>query len=146
MILKGEQLRKFIVCETRRVLREVMDPQDDEVNYSLRMFPIEDYDIDGRYFNFKVDYDSEDGPEGINFLSVVETFDPMADVGLGGPPEEIAIAHQSGTLPKGWKFNSKTELLEHTIDYDEFVELMQPHLKSLDSKLYEIAKEQAKEI
>jgi hypothetical protein len=139
-------VKKEISSIKRKNLKEFYTPNDspvDEPNYHL-YDDIVDYALGDRYFNFIVDYDSEDGVYEDIFMSVVETFDPDAPEDLGGPPGDVSRAVTlNQPLPKNWKFNPTSGLLECKISPLEFYTLLEQHnnVKKLDDILYHKAKE-----
>lgn len=136
---------KLKLSELRKLIKQSITEQlQFEGNYSLSLYEIEDFDIDDRYFNITLDFDSEDGIGGITPIKVVETFDPDADDGNGGPPIDIKQQYENNTLPQDWKLVNG--LLEHRIPNSEFKQLLISSglAETLFHKLYEIAKNEAK--
>lgn len=137
---------KIKIGEIKQLIHSVLkESVVDEPNYQLTQYLLEDYDIDGRFFNVILNFDSEGGTDGIDIIRVVETFDPDADSHLGGPPEEIKELHLLNQLPKGWSFSNG--LLEQQILTTDFLKLLtlSGKLNDLYDKLYEIAKQNVKD-
>lgn len=118
-------------------------------NYELIDFWVKP---ENRSFNITLDYDSDEGIDGISFLKIVETFDPMLNFGSGGPPDEISEKFdESGklqdTLPEGWTFDEASGFIYHEINANEFKSLLQKYnlLKILEQQLYDIAYAHAQE-
>ena len=138
-------VKKEIKSIKRKNLKEFYTTNDspvDEPNFHLYE-DIVDYAIGDRYFNFTVDYDSEDGVYEDIFMSVVETFDPDAPEDLGGPPDDVSRALTlNQPLPKGWTLNPRSNLLELKIAPIEFYTLLEQtnNITHLNDILYHMAK------
>lgn len=144
---------KRSLLTSKDVIVEYQQPEDSNVH--LYDYEIYDYWVpqENRSFDLVVNYDSEDGVDGITIVSAKESFDVNLYPDGGGPPKEIAdlftVKFDTSTgkdrfvlnkeLPSDWTYDDNKELVYHKVGNFKNILIKNKLLKTFEKELFEIA-------